>query len=1061
MPFNVRLHRSQEAEDFIGLDDAGIERFRNMAILFGGTNVQNLTPETIDSAIRNIQALHRVAPDQVAVAPGNLSIGATRKKHVADVDELSRADLIAEVRSGAQEFGVKIGPQTVAKLKERAALMRLVRDLPEAHPHKPTHNGIAKARRELGLNTEPYQATTIDRTGIPSITAALRPPAATNSKIRALVDKPISVNLGDDVNHMQPSTLDQFEDAGYDVTPVVDEQGNIVHVALEKDGRKVNIVSLGDMNPDSIRDRTYKVYIGGTISGNTVKGGQEIKSLGGNKKFTVPGDLVAINSPDDITAAVAVLNAGKLPTDDTYATVGARNTSDHPTPYLEPYTINDGRGGTIEVLFKPEGETVLTRDGATVTGTPDSPVGISTELAERTAHQKLQEDIDTIKFTAQLRDGVAPQQPLTMDINDVQLERKIDMIDQPHRYAPDGKGVMMDTGDSTVGVRFVGAADMNADELRRITEASSFVAAPEQALFDVREDGTPLNETNGVGLVNYTKQDVQAFVNSAFPEHIANMIELHDQPSNPASQLGAWGFFAFDYQGNGPRIIIDVTPGKRDWNSVLSTISEEVAHFSFDSWTTGRSQAFMRKFYDRAWELYGGDAINDMPHYVESNDMDPTNPTDQHKWILLNEYFSKQGTSLADFSDSKVSAPGGLTRAEVDELSKLSADTLDNLTIDFEDIQNMDSREFATLILKAQTRAINPRPSMFTLRDTDSVVTVRPTPFGRITKYRVNTEEAEAHTNYRSWIQRSDGSGLGNAAKAWRFFWARNNTYQNSITGREIQRTVTANVRIDAAATSRSLQLAFQTSRRAQAVLREAGLPEAIRGEGYVATFQRGGITNERHLALAKLADEQMKMAQHAPFQGAEKIRNEALAHVELMRSLGEAREIPAADLGRMMATIEQEARIYRADYSHVRYKAHNAPEDKANLERMNAYLRGTDVEGKTVYDDYLAASAEKARLLSLPDQDTAEVRTAIYAQEQLMKPYTRLEALYTSFAYKLRRPKSKLKDRDADIVQLMKNELTDLTTEQEYGLGKAGIGTMDSVSRRRKLDPDAGSEYL
>ena len=1047
-------------DQLAGLTDTGLQKLA--ADIQSTTTVKKLRSATLDSIVKvleNIKRVHEVAPDTYLLGRDNtpFDIKATRDKHTAAVADLDTKELKAELEAA----DVLIGKLTGDKLKAAVAQLRTSEELlatfPNGHGTKKGNAAINRVHNALTLkkNTPKrsvtYQAVAVDRTAVPKAKLEGRAPAPTKMSVEVLAeagDKPQTIVLDGVKNFITQAYIERIE--GYVVTPHLDANNNVVAMTLTRDGRKqVHVISKGDPREGASKDRAFKVFEGGNYDSkkNKVVRGVERPSMGGNKHFTIPGRMTAIFKVGDVADQEQGITKNGIPG----TRVGeVKLIEGFPSITLE----RDGESALTFQFLDTQGNVVVTSEGGvTVRGTPEAPVGLGTIEAETAGQKAIKEanrDIDDLR---DMNADVKPKTPTAIERTDDAIDRRMEHLDQPYDYETvEGQTTVATGGGITVKIDH---GELNVDEVRRGAEAYSYATNEAQVMTDIGESGTmPFARGN----MDYTVSDVQALVDRIFPEHIASIINLDDSPNNPAAQMDAWGFFAFDYTGNGPEIHIDMQPGVRDLHSVLSTISEEVAHFSFNSWTTGRSRVLMQKFYDKAWAEFGGDAIQNLPEYMARYDIDPDNPTPAQQYTLLNELFSKQGTSMMDFTDTKIDPPAGMTREQVNNVRDEAVAAFDGFTIDMGQLDGLDAKELATMILSAQTRAIRSRHSVFEYKDGNDVLTVRPTPFGSHRSFHGDTPESIAWRDMQDNLENMRGAEkdtAGHAAYVTKRWLMRNRIRGNRHIGRKAQRIVSSNSRIDEAATNKQYREGLVDSLRAQSMLEEEGLSPTITGS-YVETFLKAGFGGKaKRMALARGLDARRELMKNVPFELAEDIRQAGIRHIETLRTLGESGGVPENTLGGFMATIETSLKRFKGHgYEHTRYKAYTDPSQKKIFVEMLQFLRGKDQGDKGNLLQQYTDATEALKGPTLTKQQRQR-------HEQTADKYIRLKALHDAYMHKFNKPSKLGQDINDQVLKAMTGRLRGLLGDPDDGSvgNKATSGSMSDVSRKMKLDHTAPAE--
>lgn len=573
------------------------------------------------------------------------------------------------------------------------------------------------------------------------------------------------------------------------------------------------------------------------------------------------------------------------------------------------------------------------------------------------------------------------------------------------------------------------------------------------------------------GNFDWTIEDINQYL-ELLPPHISKIIRIHTAKKNPASENGALGYFMLSDDNGAPAIHIDASPG-RSLHSVLSTISEEVAHFSFDSWGNRN----LDELYDRMWDLVKDDVIRDLPHYIEPLRVNINNPAPQHKWVLVNEYFSKQGTSFIDFKDQKVSAPPGVSRERIEELKRLVSDRVDEFFIDLTKDTNFkkgdpDATQFMENILRMQAGAVVGRGVKFRYvqnqpGDTRATIEVHTTPYGsqRVTQYDGGSEAAHVSAVIKELAGRS---GLGKDFYSWML---RNgpNALVNKAHGRKTAVLIDGIYRGASTAEASMLKAVKLQSYKVNLRLASVGFDGKPIDGSYLKTFREVGLTKKRDL---KLATEMDQFIRKSYTKGNNNVATIRQLYREMQDVLFEiVRKHPAArgNIDGWVDQIDSQLKRFSTEWSHIAYEVHQPGGDKDLIAMREALdplgdhektsltsslfnVGRRTIHGKSLQERARKAKKQKARLenqIKLGKTTPNKSGPKIVQLNRIINLETRLDAL-ERWAQKEYGSEGQTVVRSAMVSKI--NEL--LAENHNYNIPGANLSSdFISATRARKLD--------
>ena len=801
-----------------------------------------------------------------------------------------------------------------------------------------------------------------------------------------------------DTNFIPEQLVEQIRKDGYFVETVGEGdsiRGLKIRIGGSDDKPVIaTISSRGASNPKEIKDRKFTVQIGKKL----------LPSYGGNKRFTIPAEspvIKASNTPGEFIQSLmdAAEFAGfkvERSSSNVARTIARGN---------EKYTIRN-EGGKLFVDDQPIGERVSIRQ-APITKQDKLDKALSKARSANRAEYQLR--------------NPAPKQETVIEQKSRQLEKRLDYIDSPMVAVSQNAPVKLDLGKT-----------------------------PEVALRYARMDtAKALINPNPKGKANYTQEDIQHYLNM-LPESISSLIRLHDTAQNPARELGARGFFSSDYEGNGPQIHIDIhQDGSKTLEGIVSTISEEVAHFVFDNWTTGSALRHMSNFYSTAFQYYRAQIASSLDAYIKHYGVDMNNPTTEHQYVLVNELFSKQGTSFIDLIDNKASRPIGLTDVEVAELKRIGREAQHAFVFDM--AQNATDKEAARYlaqeILKAQSSGVVGKQTVFDLKIANGrTLRIVPTAIGQ---YRSVIGSAESQKISRR---------LNKAHHPLLNFLYSNALTGNKLMNREILRIISNSASLDSERNKKILQSDYENARMVEAILKRYGvnqIDEHFFKDGVRSAFEKLGIKKASYLKAADEADTFMKEGMDVIVQRVEDLRDEMDLQIDLLRQQGNLQGVDDRVLAQMINDLEVTKSTFKADWLHRRYRAYEDPDQLRIFEEMLKELRGETLKDGSLWEQKQKAEAAIRAIRAKTALSEIEKQQRIAEQQVISSKYDRLVHLHKMIHYQSGRDKKPFDNRQyvAEVKAYLESFL--LKTKEYQGSNFTKVDNIKAM-QGRSLDWDA-----
>lgn len=698
------------------------------------------------------------------------------------------------------------------------------------------------------------------------------------------------------------------------------------------------------------------------------------------------------------------------------------------------YSIQSQKANEVKLVNSQGKTVVLSGDGGAVTSTVVNEDG-STGSTERVADIINPElPIDNVQIEQDIRDQLVqeavdnPRPKKTLNPNQKFQEGIEGFMDvnEDSFVLRNGKQVL----DNSQGPSII--LDNKGDDVRRtlhLFKTSTFA--------QTIDDGD-LNRDGNEGRYKWEAAELDAIID-LLPAHIRRLINVHYEQDNPASQAGAHGYFdPVGSEGFGPQIHISAY--NRTLESVISTLSEEVGHFSHDSW----SVSSLTKMYDVLYDLVKNEAVAGLGPYIKLYNIDVNDPSPVHKEILINEFFSKQGGSIVDFIDGKIALPPGFTQGSFNTLKKEIENQFVTVQLDLTKDYTGDTttaNNFIADIMKIQAGGVISRSVVvdykINLGDKKANLIVTTTPYGKKTQLIPDSQEASRLRRRRESI--NAGGVRGFLTKVW---FEQFEAFVNTPLGRETTLLLAGAHQHLSGYYSQGLRRIDVKGSRIRAILETIGAPDIDFSEsGYARTFVEQGIVNEKHIALAQEMDEFLQKAKHEGYKNVGLIHDEFRKSVAILREMALAHNVHPSILATWTAELRQQAERYSSDWDHRRYHSYTL-EGRHDLNLILDELNGVEIaKGQ----DSLVIQAEKAQteINALTDLDSVRTRLKIKELEKPIKLMGRIESLRLWAIEELRTSSPQVPTNQENIGNLMSSEVTEIIADFDQ---KTGFNTSDKL---------------
>lgn len=463
--------------------------------------------------------------------------------------------------------------------------------------------------------------------------------------------------------------------------------------------------------------------------------------------------------------------------------------------------------------------------------------------------------------------------------------------------------------------------------------------------------------------------DLQQLVESVFDPKVSRTIEFHDTPNPAVFQPGVLGFFAPNTDRAGK--FIHINNSGRTANQVLDTISEEISHFGFDTFTDPRLQ----KLYDKMYISVKNEIVNSpnlydnyiAPQYkrdatgefvrdpsgnliISREGIDVNNPTPAETHMMVNEYFSKLGVSFIDFTSNKVLLPEGMTRDEFNAIKKDVNDSgvkdmVIDLTKDAPPHLKDEAKALIEQVIRLQTSAVRSKGFQVTYKTDTGDLVIRPTPYGKSTEFIQKDRTNQVRISNRKHLSRRTGP-YSAENMSWVKWQAKKAVayleIRNTPIGRENTMLLSESESHEARSTADALISISRKNKRMRKILRDHGVEQLKSSDSYVRALNKVGVTDKKSIKLAKELDTFLIEATNLKYKNTASIHDEfrsakgILAKWVLNDETGVLKGV-AAEYNHKLSKQQQ---LYNSEWAHRRYDAFTK-EGLLRLQAMQSEIRG------------------------------------------------------------------------------------------------------------------------
>jgi hypothetical protein len=522
-----------------------------------------------------------------------------------------------------------------------------------------------------------------------------------------------------------------------------------------------------------------------------------------------------------------------------------------------------------------------------------------------------------------------------------------------------------------------------------------------------------------------------------FGERVSRLVKFH--PGKPEAIFGKDSVGKFLAKSDESGKMIHIASAGGPPNEVLAALAEEVSHLGFDLITGNfANQSIFTNLYSKLYAAARADIINSprLHDYINKYGINTNNPSKEHTYILVNEYFSGLGVSILDFQGPGQRLPTGMSQNAFETIKKEVVDAgVKDMIIDLSSkAGGKQSKETAQKliedIIRLQTAATRDRGFKVSYKtDTGSYV-VTPTPFGKSNIFIPDpyTQVAANKTTKRRLFENKLGeyADWSNTAYNLVKYFRKANPIDKPIDS-ELLATITAKGTLRESVEARSKRGIQETIEQANKIRRDFNIPELSVDQSYSKVFKDYGVKKQKDLQVADALDKFNLEVYDLNNEAVQKINDEYRRAKEVLKSW--AQNDPTGNaaklLPKQLAALERFQEKNTLDWSHRRYKAYTT-DRISTLNTMLAEVKGgvDNQKLKKKYDN----AVKTLKKLEAAKNKTVKVNRAIFQEKETIDTYKRLLAL-ESWANRI---KFNSPNVQQTVPQLMAETLTRVISEKK-----------------------------
>lgn len=596
---------------------------------------------------------------------------------------------------------------------------------------------------------------------------------------------------------------------------------------------------------------------------------------------------------------------------------------------------------------------------------------------------------------------------------------------------------------------------------------------------------------------------VEDFIRRLNPE-IYDKIQIEWVNTPDANTNLAGGLASFNPVGRGANKLIYIQGWGRTAGQVIRSAAWEASRFGWNSGIISNLKVPLTRFYD----LHESAIYQELSPYYTKYGITRGNVGDEHKVFLVQSYFAKMNQNILTGNPNALSNTIGIDPTTYKRIHDEVQNNVNTAVRDITQyIENNGSistdpeiaKAFAQDILRIVMGGMNGRGASFVYKTNGTGVSdtiyCYTNDFGLHRKPRLPADDENRHAhvareikeNIEWWRKTFEPFGLGELAANFCKFFLRNFPMHNGLSflhlnvphARLGDSTITRATNLISRIWQRvddphgiEIRRNIAVMEKVQAILRDhhydARWTQNATG-GYEALFRSLGITDEKSLATAKLADHALPGMLAMIRENAGAIRNEFASTIDSLMRYMESGGVPAHEIDRMSERMNAYAESFIDDYEHRSYEVYTTD----GLDELVAMQHDLNID-PTTGEMGIYAKARQARRFISDTEIRLRGRNAEFYREteearKIVRRLERLESLRKYKEGKLLQAKSPLRGAELQeaVIKQMNDEIAarikDIQDLKVEGRGSYKKFNYIPGSKRRKLDErlELDREYM
>lgn len=601
---------------------------------------------------------------------------------------------------------------------------------------------------------------------------------------------------------------------------------------------------------------------------------------------------------------------------------------------------------------------------------------------------------------------------------------------------------------------------------------------------------------------------VDQFLNAALPDYLKDKIQIEWTMTPDAVKNLNGGLASFDPRGGAADKLIYIQGWNRTVGQVIRSAAWELSRFGWNA--APGAMTNLKKPLVELYNLHESAIYQELSPYYTKYKINRANVSDKHKIFLVQTYFAKMNQDILTGNPNALAQQIGIDPATYKRIHDEIVQNINTVTTDLTNyIKNYTFISTSPEIAKAFTQDIlrlimggmHGRGAAFVYETANSAgpsdtIYCYTNDFGLHRKFVAPTDEDnryarianEIKQNLKWWRETFEPWGLGELAENFCRFFLRNFPMHNGLSFLHLNvpsahlgdTTITKATSLISRIWQRvddphgiEIREKLKVMERIHAILRDHNYDARWTENatnGYEALFRSLGITDEKSIATAQLADRALPDLQAMIQRNAAEIRADfAMTIDSLVTHMSTSRSIPEREITNMIQRMNNYAESFLGDYEHRTYEAYSLD----GLDELIAMKHDLNIDPNTGELTIHAKAAAAQKFISDTEQRLGGRNAEFYKQTEearnIVRRASRLDSLRKYKQAKITNSHRGLTGGELDerVIKEMNDELGKLIDDvREMRTADRGIYKKFNYipgAKRRKLDEriEADREYM